>query len=752
VAVIESDNFIIDITKIMNVQLAQIPDEELKQAQARKTQVDNSVKLVLNIFRRNWPLVLLFMLIGGTIGWFSRTTVPYIGKFEILVEPANNSGSSDPSELLAEGRQSESGVDYPTQLEILKSPVMISAIVEKLAVDFPSTSKDSLVMNLRRYLRAQRLQSGVSRFDQTKIISVFYSGRSRREVLRVLEATADTYLEYSLTERQNNIRSGVSFIDNQLPNVQQKITDIQTKQQNLQTKYQLIDPSQKGQELFLRNNQVKAQMNEVQSTIKEYQGILANLSNQVGLSVNEVLLLIQQRKDSQFQSDLQSLQDLQLQLKEIENLMTVQSARFSQDSPMLKTLEERHSFLSSLIAEKKQIILSKYNLGITNNSNILSLQNETSDDLIAQMLNTQTQIEVLESRYQSLAANQQQVEKELLAITEIIKEYDELQRQLILTTNTLNQLTLERERLNVAGAQQIQPWELISPPDIISHNLDGSPIESNISGKKLAAGILGGLILSMLLAGLLERMKNTYKKEADLLLNFNLPVLGKIPLPTINPDEEVGTGVGIRETTNNEVINDPQALEAAKALYTEIYFKSKDTTINSLAICALEPVDGQAFVTANLAKVVAESGKKVLIVDTNFAQPAIHKYFSVDNQKGLRELLTYSLKADSLIQETEFNQNLWVLPAGSMIDPVSINLSSNQFKDLMDSLAEKYDLVLYNAPMFLESSDVSFLTSNTNGILMIVRLKSTSQSLVRQAFKKIQSFNLPILGFVTTHL
>ena len=56
------------------------------------------------------------------------------------------------------------------------------------------------------------------------------------------------------------------------------------------------------------------------------------------------------------------------------------------------------------------------------------------------MLNTQTQIEVLESRYQSLAANQQQVEKELLAITEIIKEYDELQRQLILTTNTLNQL------------------------------------------------------------------------------------------------------------------------------------------------------------------------------------------------------------------------------------------------------------------------------------------------------------------------
>jgi len=504
------------------------------------------------------------------------------------------------------------------------------------------------------------------------------------------------------------------------------------------------------------NNQLKAQMNDVQSSIKEYKGILANLSNQVGLSVDEVLILIQQRKDSEFQSDLQSLQDLQLQLKEIENLMTVQSARFSQDSPMITTLQEKHLFLSNLIEEKKQTILSKYNLGIANDSNILSLQNETSDDLIAQMLNTQTQIEVLESRYQSLAANQQQVEQELLAITKVIKEYNELQRQLILTTNTLNQLTLERERLNVAGAQQIQPWQLISPPDIISHNLDGSPIESGISDKKLIAGVLGGLLLSMLLAALLERMKNTYKKEADLLLNFNLPILGKIPLPNLNADEGLGLGVGVKEITNNEIdsgiINDPQALEAAKALYTEIYFKSKDATINALAICALEPGDGQAFVTANLAKVVAEAGKKVLIVDTNFAQPAIHKYFSVDNQKGLKELLTYSLKADSLIQQTEFNQNLWVLPTGSTIDSGNINLSSNQFKELMDSLAEKYDLVLYNAPMFLESSDVSFLTSNTNGILMIVRLKSTSQTLVRQAFKKIQSFNLPILGFVATYL
>ncbi|TVQ42742.1 MAG: hypothetical protein EA365_14300 [Gloeocapsa sp. DLM2.Bin57] len=729
----------------MNVELAQIPDEEIKQSISRKTQVDNSVKLVFNIFKRNWPIVLLLMLIGGSIGWFSRRESPYVGKFNILVEPASNDRFSDPTALITGGRNPGDRVDYPTQLEILRSPVMLNAIAERLTAEFPGSSPDAITTNLRRNLSAQRLQAGVSRFDQTKIISVRYAGRNPREVLRVLEATAETFLEYSLAERQNTIQAGVSFIDNQVPDIQGKISEIQTQQQDIQKQHQLISPEQKGQELFLRNNQLQAQMREVEGSIKELTGILNNLSNQVGLTVDEVMLFMQLRKDNEFQTDLQTLQELQLQLRELDNAITAQSARFSEGSPMLTTLQERRSFVFNLVEQRKEDMLIKYNLGITSDSNILSLQNETTDSLMAQMLNTQTQIEVLESRYQSLSATQQQVEQQLLGITQVIKDYSELQRQLVLTTNTLNQLTLERERLNVAGAQQEQPWELISPPEIISHNIDGSPLESQISEKRVMAGVVGGLLLGMLLATVLEKMKNTYNKEADLLLNYNLPILGKIPLPILNSQETT------EETEISDLLNDPQAIEATKALYTEIYFKSKEKSLNSLAMCAVEPGDGQAFVTASLAKMAAEAGQKVLVVDTNFAQPAIHKYFSINNEKGLAELLTYSLKADSLIQQTELNPNLSILPTGTTGEGININLSSNQFKELMNSLARQYDLVIYNTPMFLESSDISCLTSNTDGILMVVRLKSTSQSIVRQAFTKINSFNLPILGFVATY-
>ncbi|ELR97487.1 polysaccharide biosynthesis tyrosine autokinase [Gloeocapsa sp. PCC 73106] len=735
----------------MNVEVVKTSDGEVKKSISRKTQVDNSVKQVFNVFKRNWPIVLLFTGLGAATAWFLRTDPFYVGKFEILVEPATaDQILTDASVLL--GGNNSGGLDYPTQLEILRSPVMLGSIAERITAEFPGSTPESIVSNLKRNLSIERVQAGVSRFDQTKIISVRYAGRARRETIKVLEVTAEKFLEYSLAERQNNIQAGVSFIDNQLPEIQGKISEIQANQQNIQRNNQLISPEQKGQELFLQNNQVKAQIRETESSIAELKKVLSNLSSEVGLSLEEVLLLAQLRTDNQFQSDTQNLQDLQSQLKEIDNTITVQSARFSEDSPMLNTLQERRSYLVDLIEEKKQNILSTYNLGIASNSNIFALRDETNNELMRQMVNTQNQIDVLESRLQSYQNTQGQIERELLAITEVIKQYSELQRQLLLTTNTLNQLTLEREKLSVAAAQQDRPWELISSPEIISHNIDGSPLESGLSEKKLAAGLLGGILLGMLLAYLLESLKNTYHKDADLLINFNYPILGRIPLPNLNLQEATNNNeLSNGETSYYDLLNQPQALQASTALYTELYFKWKNESIKSLIICGVEPGDGQAFVAANLARVVADSGQKVLIVDANLNDPAIHKYFSLSNEKGLKDLLTYSLNEETIIQKTELNPNLSVLPGGNTSELNQINLSSNQIKYLMDSLAKKYDLVIYNSPLFLESPDVSFLANNTDGILMVVRLKSTSHSLVKQAFERINSFELPILGFVVTY-
>lgn len=732
----------------MNVELSKIAETEIKQSISRKAQVDNSVKLVFNIFKRNWPIVLLFASLGGAAAWFTRSEAPYIGKFEILVEPATaEERLTDASTLLSGGRRDTgSRVDYPTQLEILRSPVMLSAIAEGVAAEFPGTSQESILINLKRNLSIERLQAGISRFDKTNIISVRYAGRNRREVLGVLEIMAEKFLEYSLSERQNSIQGGLSFIDGQLPQIQSKITEIQNAQQAIQRQNQLINPEQKGQELFLQNNQIKAQMREVKSSITELSKVLANLSNEVGLTLDEVRLLSQLRTNSEFQIDSQNLQELQAQLREIENSITVQSARFSEDSPMLATLKERRTYVNDLIEEKKENILDKYNLELSSSSNIFAQRDENSNGLMRQMMETQSQIDVLESRYQSLSRTQQQIERELLEITEVIKQYTDLQRQLLLTTNTLNQLTLEREKLTVVLAQEERPWELISPPEIISHSIDGSPLESPLSEKKLVAGILGGLLLGMLVGYILENIKNTYRKEGDLLINFDAPILGKIPLPTLTETNQPSNG-----DNQENVLNEAEVIEASTALYTELHFKYKNKSLNSLTICAVELGDGQAFVSANLAQIIAKSGEKVLLVDTNFADPAIHKYFGVSNEKGLKELLAYSLNPEAIIQKTQLNENLSILPAGSTSDCSQSSLSSNQAKQLMEYLTREYDLVIYNAPLFLESPVVSFLADNTQGMIMVVRLKSTSQSLVKQAYKKINAFDLPFLGFVTTY-
>lgn len=734
----------------MNLELERISKENIQNEVTRKTEVDKFLSLCLNIFQRNWPIVLLLAVLGGAAGMFStNNTRPYVGRFEILLEPASGDERLTDASAIIGDNPRISAVDYPTQIKILSSPVMHNQIAEKVQENLPNVNKEDILYGLKRNFSVQRVSAGISRFDKTNVLGVSYAATNRRYVMEVLNATTEVFLEYSITERQNNLKSGVTFIDSQIPEIQTKIKSIQNQQQEIQQKYQLIDPTQKGQELFLENNQVKYQIRQTESSIKELEKTLENLSNQVGLTLEEVLILSRLRKNPQFANDLQNLQELQVQLREIENLIAIQSGRFNQNTPMLTTLEDRKNHVIGLIEDKKKIMLTEYNIGLSGDSNLFSLREQSNQDLMIQMLNTQNQIDVLSSRLDSLLANEAKIQQELLNITQIIKEYSELQRQLALTTNTLNQLTLEREKLSVVSAQQDRPWEIITPPEIVSHNIDGSSQTGRVSSevKRAMGGVVLGTVLGMALAMVIEKTRNTFNKESDVKFSVNEPILGKIPLINLGEDNQEN----LNNTAEERIIQQAESLKAVKELYTQIYFNSEENNLRSLAICAVEAGDGQAYLTAKLAEVIANSGKKVLIVDANLDYPVMHKYFSVSNEKGLTNLLNDSLPIDSVVQSAEGHQNLFLLSTGSNLEDNQVNLSSKSFQQLMATLEQRYDFVLYYCPLFLESSDASFLANNTQAMLVNIRLKRTSQSLVKKALKKIEAFKLPLLGLVLTY-
>ena len=100
---------------------------------------------------------------------------------------------------------------------------------------------------------------GQGRGANTKIFQVSYTGQDPQEVQSILETAADTFLEYSTEDRETNIKAGVKFIDEQLPELQERLQKLKATQKELRQNYELIDPLPKNQEVLTQISTLEQQ-------------------------------------------------------------------------------------------------------------------------------------------------------------------------------------------------------------------------------------------------------------------------------------------------------------------------------------------------------------------------------------------------------------------------------------------------------------------------------------------------------------
>ncbi|MEY3827778.1 MAG: hypothetical protein RLZZ148_2599, partial [Cyanobacteriota bacterium] len=249
--------------------------------------------------------------------------------------------------------------------------------------------------------------------------------------------------------------------------------------------------------------------------------------------------------------------------------------------------------------------------------------------------------------------------------------------------------------------------------------------------KKLIAGLGGGLVLGILLSILLEKFRDIFYEPSDIEASFSAPILSNIDL---NSD------------TN----------KSFSELYTNLYFTVNNGIKNSLLICSLTPEDKQAYITINLAKISADLGQKVLVVDSNLSNSEIDNYLPSSSGE------VFSEKPCSLITNVPTIKNLSVLPMGKLMENEIYNLGSLETHSLLDSISQDYSLILYDSSGFLqdyslilydssgflESYDLSILADRTQGIILVVRLRGTSHSSLKKAVARINKYQLKLLGFV----
>lgn len=186
-------------------------------------------------------------------------------------------------------------------------------------------------------------------------------------------------------------------------------------------------------------------------------------------------------------------------------------------------------------------------------------------------------------------------------------------------------------------------------------------------------------------------------------------------------------------TINEYLQANTKSINEFRAIRNQFYLKMRQSQLKTLLISA--PMDrvGKTTVAINLAASFANNGTNVLLVDANFARPALSNIFELKTP-GLTETLNGELGSQALVQSTEI-PNLDVLTTGAIPEDASAIFVSQRFEALLTQLKQQYDIVIFDGDTVLDRADVEALAGLCDFTVLVVAHKTVK----REAFTDVQA-------------
>ena len=199
-------------------------------------------------------------------------------------------------------------------------------------------------------------------------------------------------------------------------------------------------------------------------------------------------------------------------------------------------------------------------------------------------------------------------------------------------------------------------------------------------------------------------------------------------------------------------IHDPGSpvSEAYRALRTNLTFASLDVPLRTLLVTSPGMEEGKSTLLANLAVCIAQTERRVLIVDADLRRPCLHELFDLPNDSGLTTLLADPQGlANPPVQPTTVS-GLSVLTSGPLPPRPADLIASRRMEEVVASLAAQADMVLFDGPPINAVADTAILATRVDGVLLVVRERRTRREAVREAHDRLSRVNARVLGAVLT--
>jgi len=255
----------------------------------------------------------------------------------------------------------------------------------------------------------------------------------------------------------------------------------------------------------------------------------------------------------------------------------------------------------------------------------------------------------------------------------------------------------------------------------------------------LIVGVLGGAGLAFFF----EYLDDTVKNVGDLERLVKWSFLGNVP--DINNTSEMPELE--KDILVHKKPKDPIA-EAYRAVRTSMLFLStEEHPLRSVVVTSPGPQEGKTISLCNLGISLAQSDKKVLLVDADMRKPRLHTIFKKRNAKGLSSFLSGQAEFEGLIHDTKIN-NLFVISGGSCPPNPSELLSGHKMQEFIKTAIKSFDFVLLDSPPIALVTDAAILSKVADGVVVVIENGKTSKRALPRISQILEGSKVKVVGML----
>ncbi len=309
---------------------------------------------------------------------------------------------------------------------------------------------------------------------------------------------------------------------------------------------------------------------------------------------------------------------------------------------------------------------------------------------------------------------------------------DQINENIRRLRDTYGRLSASYEDVRIAEVRRLS--------DLVIDDMARLPVEP-VRPRVLTNTILAAVVGAMLTIGLIflvEYLDDTIKTPLDVENGLGLTALGTVQQVKISqPADALVVAMEPRSP----------AAESYRHLRTNIQYVSVDRPARTLLVTSANMGEGKTTVSTNLAISLAQSGKRVLLVDTDMRRPMLHRLLEVQGGKGLCELIIRGREDASLIKST-LVPNLRLLPAGRLPPNPAELLGSERMREVLVWLQTQADYLIFDSPPVLAVTDAVVLSQLVDTTIFVVRANRTRFPTLLTAVKQIEAVEQPIAGMI----